>query len=254
MGFMGKLIGGGLGFALLGPLGALMGVVLGSQYDRAASRRSFSQGGTETYDRGFRPEEEARRYTSGDFATALVVLFAAVAAADRKVTQDEYDYIRKYFIGRFGQTNTNDVMRIFDGVIHQQIDHQAIASQVKEFVDYYSRLQLLQMLYGLAKADGKIDASENRVLDQIAYNLGIDSRDQVSIRSVYFKEDNSDYKTLGLARDASEEEIKKAYRNLVSKFHPDKVSHLGPEFTEIAQEKFIAVKEAYENIRKERGF
>ena len=252
MGFIGRLIGGGLGFSLLGPIGGIIGYMIGSSIDGAAAR----EGGEGRSSGGFWDQASARATsaTPGDFAASLVVLFAAIAAADKKVTQDEYDFVSNYFRTKFGGDNASDLMSIFREVIKKPIDYKAVSTQVKEYLDYYSRLQLLQMLYGLAKADGHIDAVENEVIEQISFSMGIDSRDQVSIRSIYFKEDNGYYKTLGISKNAADEEVKKAYRTLVAKFHPDKVSHLGQEFVEIANEKFIAVKEAYDNIRKERNF
>ena len=254
MGFLGRLIGGGLGFSLMGPIGGIIGYMIGSSID-STSRRYASEDRASNenwrYDTG---QMSTASYTPGDFAASLVVLFAAIAAADKKVTQDEYNYIQNYFRTKFGGDNAADLMSIFREIIHKPIDHKAVALQVKDYLDYYSRLQLLQMLYGLAQADGKVDIVENNVINQISFDLGIDSRDQVSIRSIYFKEDNGYYKTLGITKDATDEEIKKAYRSLVTKYHPDKVSHLGQEFVDIANEKFIAVKEAYDNIRKERNF
>ena len=237
-----------MGFALLGPLGALLGVVVGSQFDKSAEKeRVFDSAEAQTRAR-------ARSFYPGDFAVSLVVLFAAVAAADKRISTKESEFIRNYFTGRFGAANTADLMKVFDGALRQTIDYRAVAAQARDNMDYYSRLQLLQMLYGLAKVDGIIDAAESEILNQIAFDLGIDSRDQVSVRSVYFQENHRDYKTLGISPDASPEEIKKAYRSMVAKYHPDKVAHLGQDFIDIAEEKFIAVKEAYDRIRQERGF
>lgn len=252
MSFVGRIIGGGLGWALMGPLGAILGYGIGSLFDKGAQTKARY---------GFDVKPDRREYaqsrpgeqTPGAFATALVVLFAAIGAADRRVTRSEIDYIRGYFNEKFGAANATDLMMIFERVVNQNIDYRAVSAQVKENLDYYSRLQLLQMLYGLAQADGQIDAVENTVLNRISFDLGIDSRDQVSIRSLYFEEGNGDYKVLGLTPEATDEEVKKAYRTLVSKYHPDKVSHLGEEFVGIANEKFIAIKDAYEKIRQERG-
>jgi DnaJ like chaperone protein len=61
------------------------------------------------------------------------------------------------------------------------------------------------------------------------------------------------YKVLEISSSATNEEIKKAYRKMAVRFHPDKVSHLGPEFQKSANEKFARVNEAYNKIKKERG-
>ena len=62
------------------------------------------------------------------------------------------------------------------------------------------------------------------------------------------------YKILEISENASDDEVKKAYRRMAKKYHPDKVAHLGKEHQEGAEEKFRQVQQAYETIQKERGF
>ena len=248
MGMLGKILGAGIGWGLMGPLGAILGYFVASSFSGRSS--SFSETNRQTiYDR-----QAADPNPAGSFAGALVVLFAAVARADRKIHPKELDFIQKYLKDKFGSQNSADMMALFNHAVKQSFDHVAVAYQVKQHVDYYSRLQLLQMLYGLAQADGKIDDEENRVIGDIAEALGIKARDHQSIRAIYDKEDTGPYKILGLKPEATNDEIKSAYRSLVRKYHPDKVSHLGDEFVQIAQEKFKAVKEAYDTLKNERGF
>ena len=248
MGMLGKILGAGIGWGLMGPLGAILGYFIASSFDGRSS--AFSGTRTRTvYDR-----QAADPNPAGSFAGALVVLFAAVARADRKIHAKEVEFIQKYLTDKFGRQNSADMMALFNHSVKQSFDHVAVAYQVKQHVDYYSRLQLLQMLYGLAQADGQIDAEENRVIGDIAEALGIKARDHESIRAIYSQQDTSPYKVLGLKHEATNDEIKSAYRSLVRKYHPDKVSHLGEEFVNIAQEKFKAVKKAYDLIKKERGF
>ncbi len=245
MGMLGKIFGAGLGWALFGPLGAIMGYFIASSVDSSRMQSRFT---------GAFKQGEATDNPAGDFLGALMVLFAAVAKADSRVDESEVQYVDRYLRKRFGEGDVADLMRLFNLATHRQIDHRAVSNQVKNHLDYYSRLQLIQMLYGLANADGRIDPDENRILADIITGLGIKSRDHMSIKAIYFKDEDGAYKVLGLTREATDDEIKSAYRSLVRKYHPDKVSHLGDEFIELAEEKFRALNEAYEQIRRERGF
>jgi len=83
--------------------------------------------------------------------------------------------------------------------------------------------------------------------------MGINSADMNSIKAMYYRDSKSDYKILEVEENATEEEIKKAYRKMALKFHPDKVAQEGEEVQRSATEKFKKVQEAYENIKKKRG-
>ena len=120
-------------------------------------------------------------------------------------------------------------------------------------LDYHSRLELMHLLYGIALADNRIQKEEQLLINQIAYYLGISSSDHQSIQSMFGKADDSAYKILGVDRNASAEEIKKAYRKLAAENHPDKVSYLGEDFQKDAEEKFQKINEAYEKIKKDKG-
>ncbi|MCD6205093.1 MAG: J domain-containing protein [Candidatus Marinimicrobia bacterium] len=84
--------------------------------------------------------------------------------------------------------------------------------------------------------------------------LGISARDHESIKSIFVKSNNQAYEILNVKPDDDIEVIKKAYRDLAVKYHPDKVANLGPEIQSLAEEKFKAINDAYQKIRKERGF
>lgn len=62
--------------------------------------------------------------------------------------------------------------------------------------------------------------------------------------------DDDPYEVLGVSPEASLEEIRAAYRRLVAQYHPDKVQHLGPEFQKLAHEKFVAVQQAYQRLKR----
>jgi DnaJ like chaperone protein len=121
-------------------------------------------------------------------------------------------------------------------------------------MDLHSRLQLLHFLFGIALSDGQAHPTEVRIIQNVADWLGINQQDFASIKNMFIRDVDSAYKILEIRPDAKEEEIKRAYRTMALKYHPDRVSHLGEEFQHAAKEKFQKVNEAYNTIKKERGF
>ena len=119
-------------------------------------------------------------------------------------------------------------------------------------MNYSARLQLLHFLFGIAQADGQVETQEKNLIRHISNEMGISNSDFESIQAMFVRDTNADYKILEIEPDASPEDIKKAYRRMAMKYHPDKVSHLGEDFQTAAKEKFQKVNQAYENIKKER--
>ena len=106
--------------------------------------------------------------------------------------------------------------------------------------------------FGIALADGSVEEQERLLIERISRELGLESRDFESIQAMFIRNVNADYKILEIEPGASNEELKKAYRRMAMKYHPDKVIHLGEDFQKAANEKFQMVNKAYENIKKER--
>ncbi len=238
MGKWGKWIGGGLGWALLGPLGGILGFLLGSALDSAAETPA-----------GTRPQT-----TRGDFSISLLVLLAAVMKADGRVKRSELDYVKRYLLQTMGEEAARDAVHMLRDILKQNIPVADVARQVKMYLDYPGRLQLLHLLYGLSGADGHYDTQELEMIDLIARNMGVRETDKNSIRSMFVPDTHAAYRILGIDPSASDEEVKKAYRRMAVKYHPDKVSYLGEEFQKTAKEKFQKIQDAYDQIRKERGF
>lgn len=238
MGKFARWIGGGLGWVIGGPIGAIIGFGIGSLLETPEFEKTRSYSGT----------------TTGGFAMTLLVLIAAVMKADGKVLKSELSYVKKYFIQQFGDESALEALQMLRDILSQNIPVQSVGMQIKQNLDYSSRLQLLHILFGVAQADGKVDISELNTIASIAGYMGVSSKDFESIKSMFVKDVDSAYKILGVDSSASNEEIKKAYRKMAVKFHPDKVSHLGEDFQKQAKEKFQKVNDAYEKIKKERGF
>ncbi len=235
----GKWIGAGLGWAFAGPIGAVIGLGLGWMFDNTSGSKTVG-----TY----------RKTTTGDFAASMMVLIASVMKADGKVLQSELNYVKAFLVNRFGAESAKEALKMLKELLKQNIPVQDVSYQVRDKLDYHSRLELLHLLYGVAQADGKIHESEKKLLDQIGYYFNLSSADQQSIKNMFVIATDSAYKILGITRNSSNEEIKKAYRKLAIKYHPDKVSYLGEDFRNDAKEKFQKINEAYEKIKKEKGF
>lgn len=233
----GKWIGAGLGWAFAGPIGAAIGLGLGWMFDNTSQSETSG-----TF----------RKTTTGDFAVSMMVLIAAVMKADGKVLQSELNYVKAFLVSRFGPDSAKEALKMLKDLLEQNIPIQGVSVQIRERLDYHSRLELLHLLYGVAQADGKIHESEMKLLDQIGYYFGLSSADQKSIKNMFVQATDSAYKILGVSQNSSDEEIKKAYRKLAIKYHPDKVSYLGEDFRKDAEEKFQKINEAYEKIKKDR--
>lgn len=238
----GKWIGSGLGWAVAGPIGALLGFAVGSVIDSKL-------------DDGEEPYQRASGYSSkpGDFGAALLVLVASVMKADGRVLKVELEYIKKFFKKQFGTERTRQHMLMLRDLLKQDIPLEKVCLQIKAYTMYPARLQLLHLLFGVASADAEVHKSELDVISRIASLLGIQQKDYQSIKAMFVREVDGDYKILEIAKNATNDEVKKAYRKMAVKYHPDKVAHMGDEYKESAKEKFQKVQEAYENIKKQKG-
>ncbi|KOH45148.1 TerB family tellurite resistance protein [Sunxiuqinia dokdonensis] len=244
MGKFAKWVAGGLGWAFFGPIGGIVGFVVGSMVDGEAG--NLSQNGTQT--------SQTARTTTGGYVMSLLVLVAAVMKADGKVLKSELDYVKQFFVRSFGASSAQEAVKMLRDLLNQNIPVADVCRQIQKNMDYASRLQLLHFLFGIAQADGKVDPTEMNMITLIARNMGISAKDLDSIQSMFVPNTDSAYKILEVEKSASDEEIKKAYRKMAMKYHPDKVSYLGTDFQNAAKEKFQKVNEAYEKIKKERAF
>jgi DnaJ like chaperone protein len=152
----------------------------------------------------------------------------------------------------FGEEEAAEMLRILRDVLKQDIPLKEVSQQIKGRMDYPSRLQLIHLIFGIAQADGAVNDYELALIEQIAYDLGLSRADILSVKNMYFRSADWAYNVLEIDTNASNEEIKKAYRQLALKNHPDKVAYLGDEIRKKAQEKFQKISEAYEAIKKER--
>ncbi len=248
----GKWVGAGLGFVLgAGPIGGILGFIFGSMYDSMQSGSYAYQGTTTGSGSGYDPSQATTR--PGDFGVSLVILAASVMKADGTVMKSELEYVKAFFIRQFGIEGSERYVLLLRDVLKQDVRTDEVAAQIRSFMEYSSRLQLVHFLFGIAGADGQFSETEVNLIQQISRQLGLSLGDYTSIKAMFVKDSSSAYQILGLTTAATDEEVKKAYRQMAVLHHPDKVGHLGEEVQHAAKEKFQQINAAYDQIKKERG-
>ena len=241
MGNFVKWIGGGLGWAFGGPLGGVLGFIAGTVYD-SLEIRIFRKSDGQT--------------TMGDFATSLLVLIAAVIKTEGPVVKSELDYVKQFLKQNFGEKGAGEALILLKEILKQNIPLDDVCVQIRNNLDYSSRLQLVHFLYNLANVDGHLSGAEQNMLNYITNNLRVSVSDKRTVGTILKQDDSiiAAYALLGVERATSIIDIKKAYRSLAIKYHPDKVAYLGEELKRTANDKFQQLTRAYELIKRERNF
>ncbi|WP_054852203.1 TerB family tellurite resistance protein [Olleya sp. ITB9] len=260
-----KWIGATLGWSLGGPIGAIIGLAIGSLGDAMSDKGNLlGSGNPNTQQKqepkyrtrpNYRTQQQRRaQTTSGDFEVSLLILASVVIKADGKQDERELDFVRNKFVELYGKDRANKAFKLFKKVSSQSISTRDVSMQIQQMMDHSSRLQLLHFLFGIAKADGMVTDDEEDQIHSISNYLGISNRDYSSIKAMFYNSVDNAYTILEIDKSASVNQIKKAYRNMAKKYHPDRVEHLGEEHKKGAEDKFKQVQKAYEFIQKERGF
>lgn len=242
-----KWLFGGLGFVLGGYLGALLGFVIGNLADMATDPTSHPFTGRPT-GWGY------RKVAVSDIKMSILVLIACVIKADGKILKSEINFIKPFLRSNYGE-DAQEALHILKGLLSQDIDIQAAATQIGQNVNYSTKLGLMHLLVDLANADDVFSPSEKTTLSRIAFYMQIDEADFRSLCSIYTNKQNANwaYDVLEISPNASDEEVKKAYRRMSMKYHPDKVADGGEEMIKRANEKFDSVRKAYTQIKSQRN-
>lgn len=238
---IGKWIAGALGWAMLGPIGGILGYFFTSRLEKLAEA-STAYGEQQAFNQGQR----------NSFLMSLLVLSAAVIKADGKTTAQELASLRSFFTRNFGVQAGYEAEEIVKELINKDFNLYEVCGQISLHMDYSQRLQLFHYLVSLAACDG-MHQREIDVLETIANYISLSKSEVDSIFAQFRPDNDSNYKILEIDSTATDEEVKKAYRKMAIKYHPDKVATLGEDVQKAAEEKFKAVSQAYEAICKERG-
>lgn len=240
-----KWIAGGLGWAFGGPIGGLLGFTIGAMFDKMREAQP---------DGPVLEQHTGGSTTGGDLAMSLVVLTAALMKVDGRISQSELQHVRRFFVKQFGQAQAGRLLIVLRDVLKQDIPVLQVCAQVRMNMPHPVRLQLMHYLIGLAHADGSVDRKEFDLLKRMGQALGISDKDLGSLSAMFRMDDpGAAYEVLEIPSSASNEEVKKAYRRMAMKYHPDKVAQLGDDVQKAAGEKFKKVQQAYETITKQRG-
>lgn len=244
-----KWAGAFIGFFIRGLAGAVLGFFVGSVLDGLYGKQRGGGNGRSVFD-----DFTRQNVSPADFELNLLSLCSIVIKADGNVSQRELDYVRQYFIATYGREKANAIFKTFNGVIKKrEISAQKICNYLNQRTRYEVRLQLVHFLFGIAQSDGQVGQAELNKLNQIAGFLRIGAYDFESIKAMFFKDSDQSYKILEIEKTASDDDVKKAYRRMAKKYHPDRVVTEDQAIKIGAEEKFKQVQKAYETIQKERG-
>ena len=263
MGSFTKWLFAGLGWAIGGPIGAILGFFIG----RAISTDRQIGGG---YDYDDAPHRGPYRNTGtqADVNVALMVLIAAVMKADGQVKRSELDYVKRFLLQNYGEEHGKQMLKVLQQMVERDIPIDQVCMQIKVNTDYNTRYHMVDFLFGIGGADGEFNQTETNMLRLIAQYLGISSSDYTSIYERHVGHADSGYshrssgssrsyskdpyRVLGVESSASDDEVKRAYRRMAMKYHPDRVAGMSEEMQRNAAEQMKEINEAYDIIKQSR--
>lgn len=242
MSIWGKIIGGVGGFAMGGPLGALIGTAAGHAVDRVRAAREAGA--------------EADATKSIAFTIAVVALGAKIAKADGRVTREEINAFRDVF--HVPPNELRNVSRVFDQARRDSRGFEPYARQVADMFEHNPAIleELLYCLTFIARADKVLHPEEIAYLKEVSDLFGLDPSAFERVTEIRAGPDGSDpYRVLGVPRTIDDADLKTAYRKLVRENHPDRLTAEGlpEEFIDLANQKLAAINVAYDTVAKERG-
>jgi DnaJ like chaperone protein len=254
----GKLLGALIG-SIAGPLGTILGGFIGHLFDRSAEERQFL--GTAS---AARLAAESGRHdpvsqAQINFLTCLIGLSIAVADAEGSVRASHVEAMKGFFRSSFsfGAGDQDLIQRLIEEMYRnrQRIDVPGLCGYYAAISTSEGRVLLLRLLFQIARSDAAgVTRREEDLILAIAFDLGLGEQVFRQVRAEFARDSGGAWEILGIPPGSGVEQIKAAYRQLSLKHHPDRVANLGPEFVKVAEEKFKTIQQAYDDIRKEKGF
>jgi DnaJ like chaperone protein len=280
-----KWIGGFLGLLSGGPIGALAGFVLGALFDKLTddngliadeSEYDYNGYGGNGYSRSGGNYANSGSYSSGssdnvDYGTrngflfSMLTLASYIIRADGKIMHSEMETMRTFLRQNFGQTAVDEGNAIMLKLFEEQKRMEAhnpgsyrqviieACQQLRRVLNRPQRLQLLQLLAMLAKADGTVAREEIAALREVTTQLGLDEAELNSMLNLGTTTLDAAYAVLEIEPTATDDEVRAAYKRMVVKHHPDRVASLGEDIKAAAEKKMREINEAKELIYKARG-
>ena len=231
-----------IGYMIFRFPGALLGFFLGSLFETNTRSK-------------FTTSFQTTRVSQQDFELRLLALASMVIRADGKTSQTELDYVRAQFVQFFGKERANQIFRVYNAEFKQTgISAIEIGKFLTIRTQYGARLQMLDFLFRIAKADGRVSPPELEKLLEIAGYMRISTLDFKSIKAMFVAQTDSAYTILEVPKTATENDIKKAYRNLVKKHHPDKVRNLDKLQKRPLKKSFNAFKKHMKILKTNEDF
>lgn len=254
----GKWIGGIIGFMAGGPLGALAGFALGSLFDTDILSSSKGYEYEQLEDAGYSGHRNS-------FLFSMLVMASYIIRADGRIMHSEMEYVRKFLRAKFGEVAVSEgqqiLLNLFEQAKRMERDNpQAFKNTIRDCgaqiaanLSYEERLQMLGFLVNIAKSDGQICTAEIEALKEVANYMGLSYKEIESMINLGENSLEAAYKVLEIAPDATNDEVRAAYRRLALKHHPDRVATLGEDIKKAAEEKFQEINNAKERIYKARN-
>lgn len=272
MGSFTKWLFAGLGWAIGGPIGGILGYFIGKAFS-TDEKQIGSQSWTDTSSASGHRGPYRNTGTQQDVNVALMVLIAAVMKADGQVRKSELDYVKRFLLANYGEERGKEMLKVLQQMVEQEIKIDQVCLQIKVNTDYSTRYHMVDFLFGIGGADGEFHQSELNMLRLIAQYLGISTSDYTSIHERHVGRSDSGYssgsshsgnsgrggyrkdpyKVLGIDSSATDDDVKRAYRRMAMKYHPDRVAGMSEEMQRNAAEQMKEINEAYEVIKTSRG-
>lgn len=270
-----KWICAAVGFSLGGFFGAVAGYFIGAVIQRIGSGISGSEYSSSQYARnreyhaygGNRPYGHRQVGSATDsprtlFLNSLLEMTAHVIAADGRIMHSEMEVVRAFLRQNFDAATARAcgerLLTIFQE--RKQLTAEAWRRRVVQScrnvtfaLTQEQCLQLMALLAGIAKADGRIDPAEVKAMKDVAHALGMDASVVEQLLSLGGSTLDDAYRVLGVSPQATDDEVRRAYRKMALQYHPDRVSTLGKDVQENAKRKFQEINDAKERIFKARG-
>ncbi len=254
MSWIGKMIGGTIGFAIGGPIGAIAGAAFGHTFvDKNEDKYLYS---SPHINNQLSNNEEAQLI----FFTAVFSMLAKISKADGRISEKEIEAINQFMINdlHLDLSSRNTAQNIFRQAVNSDESFDAFADQFYIFFKTQPRIieLMVDILLRVSTADGRISFQEEQMLLSAIRIFNMSQQDYDRLKSKYVKPVNKYFAILKCEETATNEEIKKQYRKLVTEYHPDKIQAKGlpEEFIQFANDRFKEIQEAYDAIKKERGF